>query len=41
MVAISILPLTRLQDGKFKARDIHLRFELGNCNDVDVNLPKK
>lgn len=33
--------IDRLKDGKFKARDLRLRFELGNCKSVAVNLPKK
>lgn len=33
--------IDRLKDGKFKAADLRLRFELGNCKDVKVDLPRK
>lgn len=33
--------IDRLDEGKFKAKDLRLRFELGNCKNMDVNLPVK
>lgn len=33
------LHIDRIQDGKFKALDLRLRFEFGNCNDLSVTLP--
>lgn len=33
------ISIDRLKDGKFKAKDLRLRFELGNCKHVEVDLP--
>lgn len=33
--------IDRLENGKFKAKDLRLRFELGNCKSMDVNIPTK
>lgn len=35
------LSIDRIKEGKFKAEDLRLRFELGNCKSVDVVLPSK
>ena len=33
------ISIDRIRDGKFKAKDLRLRFEFGSCKDVDVSLP--
>lgn len=33
------ISIDRLKDGKFKAEDLRLRFELGNCRSTEINLP--
>ena len=33
--------IDRLKDGTFKAKDLRIRFEFGNCKNVSVNLPVK
>jgi len=35
------ISIDRLKDGKFKAKDLRLRFELGNCKNVEADLPSK
>lgn len=35
------ISIDHLKDGKFKAADLRLRFELGNCKDVKVDLPRQ
>lgn len=35
------ISIDRLTDGKFRAKDLRLRFELGNCKNVGANLPTK
>lgn len=33
------ISIDRIRDGKFKAKDLRLRFEFGSCKDLDVSLP--
>lgn len=33
--------IDRLDEGQFEAKDLRLRFELGNCKNIEVNLPAK
>lgn len=35
------LSIDRIQDGKFKAKDLRLRFEFGNCKEINTPLPVK
>lgn len=35
------LSIDRIQDGKFKAKDLRLRFEFGNCKEINTTLPVK
>lgn len=35
------ISIDRLKNGKFNAKDLRLRFELGNCPNISVNLPNK
>lgn len=35
------LSIDRIQDGKFKANDLRLRFEFGNCKELNTTLPVK
>lgn len=35
------LSIDRIQDGKFKAKDLRLRFEFGNCKEINTTLPLK
>lgn len=35
------ISIDRLKDGKFKASDLRLRFELGNCKHAEINIPEK
>ena len=35
------ISIDRIQNGKFIAKDLRLRFELGNCPCISVNLPNK
>lgn len=35
------ISIDRIQDGKFKAKDLRLRFEFGNCKEINVTLPAK
>ncbi len=35
------ISIDRLKDGTFKASDLRLRFELGNCKNAAVNIPEK
>lgn len=34
------ISIDRLKDGRFKATDLRLRFEIGNCDNVAINLPQ-
>lgn len=33
------ISIDRIRDGQFKAKDLRLRFEFGNCKNLNVNLP--
>lgn len=33
------ISIDRLKDGKFKAKDLRMRFELGNCRNSELDLP--
>lgn len=35
------ISIDRLTDGRFSAEDLRIRFEFGNCKDLDVTLPTK
>lgn len=35
------LSIDRIRDGKFKAKDLRLRFEFGNCKEINTTLPTK
>ena len=34
------ISIDRLKEGKFKATDLRLRFEIGNCDNAAINLPQ-
>ena len=35
------LSIDRIQNGKFKAKDLRLRFEFGNCKEINTTLPEQ
>lgn len=35
------ISIDRIRDGKFKAKDLRLRFEFGNCKEIDATLPTR
>lgn len=35
------ISIDRLKDGKFRASDLRLRFELGNCKHAEIDIPEK